>query len=673
MVKLKKIFILLVSLTIAGATTSTPQHLSSARGIGLGAFSGLTNDVNAIDWNPAGLVRVRDWSFNLTAFGTNVSNQSSLNLYSIGVSKNFFNSHSAGIRFSPGNILDFIIPSTFTILDSAGNTFTTKFDQKINYSQQYGIGYGIKATDDLAIGFSAKYFETRISDNDYFFDNNTISSTVIEHFENLWTFNTGAFYLYSDWVFGFVFQNLFTLREQNLTDAFKDYQLNLSKSAKLNTTYAGFDRLILSLESDTRKNLLTGIEYDANNWLKLRASIHSGKFTSPSFEAMAAGVGFRYDFVTVDFSYLKFFNSSNRKGVSSLNVLKNMSYTDIDYTPFTTDRIALTFNVDLGRSRDLLAKIEYVEMMSEVFPASNEVYAFRPLGIARVKNISSQPIDAKVSFYIKTVMDSPTESKPYKLPPNGTIEIPFFAVFNNAINTIKKFSVFDGTVFVHAETATDYDDRYQTRVLVRGRNDWNGDALLLKYFLTPNDPDLMRFTRKVLDKSKSILDTIDVNLKKFTQAKLIFNEIAQHVQYIHDPKQNLDYVQFPSETISLRGGDCDDLTVCYSSMLANVGISSAFIDVVPPDNPKKSHIYLMFDSGVEATNLHLITENAKRVILRKNNEGIETIWIPVETTVTSKGFNEAWSAGSSEYFQDITINNGLANGWVRIIDLPYEY
>lgn len=327
----------------------------------------------------------------------------------------------------------------------------------------------------------------------------------------------------------------------------------------------------------------------------------------------------------------------------------------------------------MGRSKETIARIEYVEMLGEVFPSSYQVYAFRPLGKARVRNVSTKPINAKVSFYVDRVMNTPTESKPYTINPNEVLEIPFFAVFNDVINSVRKFSIFDGTVFVHAEPADDDDDRYQTRVFIRGRNDWDGDVMLLRYFNTPSDPEVIRFSRMSLEKYKGSIDTVNSALMKFTQAKIIFNELSNHVQYVHDPKLSRDYAQYPAETINLRGGDCDDLTVCYSSLLASVGISTAFIDVVPPNNPANSHIYLIFDTGIEAANTALISDNSKRLVLRKNDRGVETVWIPIETTVISKGFIEAWETGSAEYFQDVNINDGLVKGWVKVVDLPLGF
>jgi hypothetical protein len=111
------------------------------------------------------------------------------------------------------------------------------------------------------------------------------------------------------------------------------------------------------------------------------------------------------------------------------------------------------------------------------------------------------------------------------------------------------------------------------------------------------------------------------------------------------------------------------MTACFSSLLNSIGISTAFVDVIPPGDSLRSHIYLMFDTGVKPEFGNSISTNAKRYIVRKNRRGEESVWIPIETTVISHGFDAAWSQGSQEYFDDVEVGLGLAKGWVRIVDV----
>jgi hypothetical protein len=387
-------------------------------------------------------------------------------------------------------------------------------------------------------------------------------------------------------------------------------------------------------------------------------------------EARSVGIGYTWKPIAVDLSYISFLPTAERSGSVPSQTVTSTEFTDIDYTPFTTDRIMLTASVSLPRLRESLAKIEYVEMLGEIFTAARQVYAFRPVGKARVRNISAKPIDAKISFYIDDIMNSPTETKPYRIGPDEILEIPFYAVLDERVTRLRQVSVFDGTVFVHAEVAADYDDSYQTRVLVRGRNDWDGDVLSLRYFATPADPEILKFTRGAVDAHRKSLDSIPGGLQNFQKAGVIFDDFAGRLTYVHDPMTSRDYVQYPSETLALRGGDCDDMAVCYATLLMSIGVPTAFVDVIPPEDPQKAHVYMMFDTGLEAKEAPLVSSNPKRYTIRKNEKGEETVWIPVETTAIKKGFEEAWSKGAEEFYEDTEVRLGILKGWMRVVDLP---
>jgi len=290
-----------------------------------------------------------------------------------------------------------------------------------------------------------------------------------------------------------------------------------------------------------------------------------------------------------------------------------------------------------------------------------------------VRNVSPKPISAKISFFIEDIMGSPTETKPYRINPDELLEIPFYAVFNDRISRLQSVSIFDGTVYVHAEVAPDYDDSYQTRVLVRGRNEWDGDILSLRYFTTPADPEVLKFSHNAIAEQKETLDTISTLRQNMAKAKTIFESFSGKASYIKDPMTSRDYVQYPSETLARRGGDCDDLAVCYASLLMSAGIPVGFVDVIPPDNPSDAHVYLIFDTGIEANNAFMISDNPKRYTIRKNANGDETAWIPVETTALRSNFDQAWNKGAEEFFTDTEVRLGILKGWMRVVDISTEF
>jgi len=129
-----------------------------------------------------------------------------------------------------------------------------------------------------------------------------------------------------------------------------------------------------------------------------------------------------------------------------------------------------------------------------------------------------------------------------------------------------------------------------------------------------------------------------------------------------------DRVQYAMETIDQKGGDCDDLVILYASLLESLGIHTAFVEIRDPEKTI-AHLYLLFATGLTAEQGHLISSNEKRFVLRDKLSGQKEIWIPVETTLIEKGFEEAWKMGATEYLKDAIIRNGLEQGWVKVIDV----
>jgi hypothetical protein len=243
------------------------------------------------------------------------------------------------------------------------------------------------------------------------------------------------------------------------------------------------------------------------------------------------------------------------------------------------------------------------------------------------------------------------------------------AIFNEQVKKGTALTVREGDVYVSASPAEQYDDRSQTRLVILGRNAWDGDVRSLRYFVTPDDPAVLRYSRDALLAQRDSLAQTPPALEQFAKIRALINSFAGRLLYVSDPKLTADYVQYPAETLQLRGGDCDDITVCFTSLLSSIGLSTAFVDVVPPDRPEKSHIYMLCDTGIEPRHGSLISGNPKRYVVRRNAAGAETIWIPLETTAASQGFEAVWTGGAQSYFDDVEVGMGLIKGWVRIVDV----
>jgi len=661
--------VLALVLTALLSVSVNAQHLGSARGIGIGAYTSVVDELGALDWNPAGLSRARDWELSSTSaipLGSG-SRVGGLIFQTLGGTKRLLENHTFGIRYSPGFTLDFVVPSTFQF---ANGGQSVSFDKKISFKESYALGYGYQLSSEAAIGVSARYLEESLTDTEPFFEKDTIARIrFTDYFASSWNFDLGIQWtMNARWHFGIVAKNLFRMKESEFPHEARDYSFRPVKTMRFGLSYQASPYLTTSLDLDSRRRGAAGVELNITRHLQLRQGMFFGREFTPFVAALSTSVGWRSESVQLDVGYVHFLGKT-RGSEMSLQEFLTEGVKDISANQYMRNQFIATLRVPLSIPRESMAKIEQVRIMSEVYPSSHYVHAHRPLGIARVRNISSKPIEARVSFFVEQYMDAPTETSSYVISPDGTADIPLVAIFNDAVKFLPSVVLRAADVVVKASPHTGYDDKVQTRVVFRGKNDWDGDVLTLRYFVTPDDPEVLRFTRRVMNEHKDELAATEKEVEKLASAKKLFDEFASRLTYVRDPKLSKDRVQFPSETLALRGGDCDDLAVSYASLLASVGISTAFVDVVPPGDEEDAHIYLMLDTGVPPANASLVSSNPKRYVVRRDFKGRETIWVPIESTMMAEGFERAWEIGAETYFQDVEAGSGLTAGWVRIVDV----
>ncbi|MBI3578511.1 MAG: hypothetical protein HY089_03765 [Ignavibacteriales bacterium] len=658
--------VLLAVIALSGVAVC--QHLSSSRGTSLGAFTASVNDLSGLDWNPAGLVNVRDWEITATNSIFTRRNESSKGyaFQTFGGSKKFLDQHVVGVRYSPGFSLEFIVPTTYQLAGSQ----SIRFDKQITYRELYALGYAYQLTPTMAIGAGARFREELIKDTQPLIDQDSVVRIrTLDYNANSWNVDFGIQWSPDpQWSMGVVAKNLFKMSETEFPVEIQSYALRTIKSVRIGTSYKPSSVASFSLDLDSQRQGGFGMEWNVTRSFQFRQGAFFGAQYTPFVAAFSTGLGWKFESTRLDLSYLHFFNRTARSSTTIENFV-NDGVKDIAFNQFTQNQVMLTLSVPLGRTKEIFAKIENVDISTEVFPSSYQIHAYRPLGKARVRNISQKPIEARVSFFVDQYMDAPTETKPYYVEPGSSIDVPFTAIFNDAIKFVPNMVLRAAEVFVKASPTEGYDDKSQAKLIIRGRNDWDGNALSLRYFITPEDPDLLRFTRTVMSQNKDSLARTSRQLEKFRSAALLFNEFSSRLTYVNDPRNSKDRVQFPSETMALRGGDCDDMAVCFSSLLSSIGIATAFVDVVPPDRSHDAHIFMLFDTGVPATQANLVSDNPKRYVIRKNEHGEETAWVPLETTVITNGFQKAWEVGAKEYFNHVEVELGVVRGWVHLVDV----
>jgi hypothetical protein len=111
----------------------------------------------------------------------------------------------------------------------------------------------------------------------------------------------------------------------------------------------------------------------------------------------------------------------------------------------------------------------------------------------------------------------------------------------------------------------------------------------------------------------------------------------------------VDYLQFPEQTLTLKTGDCDDLSILESALLEAASVPTAFVTV-------PGHIYIAFQLKMSAA-------EAKKSFLKPDDLifKYDAAWVPLEVTAIKDGFLKAWETGAKEWRESDT--RGQAGFW----------
>ncbi len=309
--------------------------------------------------------------------------------------------------------------------------------------------------------------------------------------------------------------------------------------------------------------------------------------------------------------------------------------------------LGLTYNLGAS-SRD--SEIDFRPSFDPVFPVFYKYYDDNTIGSALLQNGERGTInDVKVSFYVPEFMEEPKLCREIEaVGRNEEIEVPLYALFTEDI-----LKVTEGTK-VSAEIIVEYrylggrvTGKKSETLVINNRNamTWDDDRKAAA-FVTSKDPAVLRFSKAVAsDISNHGGGAVNSN---FRTAMGLFETVSLFgIGYVIDPRtpyaefsesdMNLDYLQFPIQTLTYRAGDCDDLSILYCALLESVGIETAFITV-------PGHIYMAFSLGIDRNEAEkLFTDTDDLIFI--NNE----TWVPVEITLVKDGFIKAWETGARQW------------------------
>ncbi|MBM3263226.1 MAG: PorV/PorQ family protein [candidate division Zixibacteria bacterium] len=573
------------------------QVFVGARPMGMGeTFVGVADDANAIYWNPAGLPQLQRQELTFTY----------ADLYGLGL-RNLYGAY------------------VYPVTDNSAlgvDVFNTGFDDKeLQFGQwKFNLGYGYRWRRLVSLGATFKYVLMNIGQ-----DNRTLDNAGGIGFDAGLLITPG-----SRFRFGLMAQDVTNTSIKH--DSGKSEAI-LKRNIRGGVSVRPIDPLLLA--ADVSDRLHFGAEYSIANMFALRGGLQRKIKTNSQSDfdgklVYSGGVGVKYRLVEINYAYERhpFLPATQR---FSISLMLNPSYVSIKDAVLRPKSIY----------RSLYPHYQQQEFADVV-----------------LKNASPDALPVTLILEIPSLLDQPYEEQ-VVLPPQSTTTQTMGIVFADSV-LLTEASGFDRlvqprvSVRYEQESASKTADRSVAPVYVlgRGKMSWD-DPARMGAFVTPNDPAIAGFVQEVMGNFRQELYG-DYGNSNIGKAALIYNAISTHgVLYQRDPQTPFlsvsgdrtifDTIRYPYELLRDKVGDCDDCTVLFASMLENLDIQTALLDV---DAPGAGHVYMMFDSG--------INEDRAEEFFQPNDyvawEG--KAWIPVETTLYGKGdFRTAWRNGVQEYYQ----------------------
>ncbi len=283
--------------------------------------------------------------------------------------------------------------------------------------------------------------------------------------------------------------------------------------------------------------------------------------------------------------------------------------------------------------------------IAALFPSLLQVYRVKPAGNVTIRNTLAAPIyNVRADLFIKKYMDYPAAGGEIsRLEPGGDASLDLYAILNEAVLDVQEDLPLQALVRIHysdGRTETDFEVARQVTLYKRTAISWD-DTGKLAAFVTPNEETVGQASFSYLGGKEEdpLLSPV------FHRALAICDSLgALPLTYVEDPLSPLsavlgamgavDTIRFPRTTLAYKGGDCDDTTALLASLLEAAGIPTAILT-------SPGHVFLAFNSGEKEVDAWLFPAADLRTIRHGGK-----LWIPVETTLLSRGFYAAWKSAS---------------------------
>ena len=645
-------------------STFSQQSLDS-----FGNFSKLLRPkfrLNSFEGNAMNFNRTIDWELSFSSASIFAAQQANdIQLISIGKR---IGSHYIYARYTPGFQKSFILntDTLTTISDS-----TKVLGALLSYSEIFGFGYSFQFSNTLSVGATFRFFDEKYSeDNVYFFFSDSVNSVISKTDswnKTHWRGDIGLTYqAFDNLLLSFSSANLFVLNQNGEFDENNDLELKSDKVAIMGVDYQPFDYLFFHAIYETTSSFIVGSDLKFSllgGNIALGLSLFHDKYQTPFITGVQPSISFAYKSLNVNVSAIAYTNK--RSSVMNVKNLLSDGIHSITNNQFSYNKIIASLSLSLNFKRVQKIKLLDVKIINPIYPILSDEYIEHPFAIGKVVNISDEKIIVKPFSYIPMINSDVVSSPSISVAPLDTISVPFYTIISKEFTLLDKREIANANFYL-ASIYDENDDEVQKPILINGLNSWDSQVNNLRYFVKYDYQEANKYSKEILNNYRDSLALVDKKMMIFYRTKIIFNNFIKTMQYVSDPRSSTEYVQLPTQTIEVAGGDCDDLSVAFSALLESIGIQTAFVDY--KSDTKINHVNLLVNTKLKPEEAMLITQNDKKYFVRKSGTGVNEVWIPLELTSLTN-FTTAWKIASQKFNTEAIDNLGIAKGKVVIYDI----
>ncbi len=322
----------------------------------------------------------------------------------------------------------------------------------------------------------------------------------------------------------------------------------------------------------------------------------------------------------------------------------------------TTTRTLALLKSHVPQARPV--EIEAVEV-ENLFPSRSAQYAVDGFGKVTIRNRGEEPVGAvAVSVTVQGFADRPAEFSVGTLQPGEARTTTLRVVLDPAA-----LSALDETRPAVLQTRVSYrvgefrlEETATRSLMVHDRNSmrWS-EPESLAAFVDPKQADVRElassFTRAA-DSPQTRRHPLF--LPAYVHEVLRLGGMRYQPDAVNPFRgEVLDFVQYPVETLTAGTGDCDDLAVLYAALVEAAGGETAML-LTP------GHVLVAVNSGIPEQGPAWLWPDSERMMAIDG-----TLWIPVETTLPTVTFLEAWQKGADEVLRSRETSGSLAVVRVR--------